>query len=277
MSWNRPQNLIQAAEAIRAADSVLLVCHVRPDGDALGSLLGLTLGLECLGKRVTPVSPDGVPELYRFLPGWERVVTTAGGEWDLAVGLDADGSDRLGAAEELVLRQSVVLDLDHHSGAERYGTIQLVDPTAAATAELVYLLLTELGVELDPRTAECLMAGLLTDTGSFRFSNTSERAFAVAARLRAAGATPGRTYEAVYGRRSFGATRLLGRLLDRAGQCQNGRIVHSWLSAADFQECGAVGADTEGFVDQLRMVAGAQVVLFFREETPGEVRVSLRS
>src|SRR5687768_17503638 len=132
--------LREAAEEIRQADSVLLACHVRPDADALGSLLGMLHGLELLGKRVTAVSPDGVPPVYRFLPGWERIVRTAEGARDLGIGLDADGSDRLGAAESLVLAQPRVLDVDHHTG-EPYGHVRLVDPTAAATGELVYELL----------------------------------------------------------------------------------------------------------------------------------------
>src|SRR5687767_10624303 len=105
----RTATLREAATRIREADRVLLACHVRPDADALGSLLGLALGLEGLGKRVQAVSPDGVPELYRFLPSWERVRTLAEGPFDLGIGLDADGSDRLGSAEAAVLTCPVVI------------------------------------------------------------------------------------------------------------------------------------------------------------------------
>src|SRR6185503_11628114 len=114
------------------------------DADALGSLLGLMLGLEHLGKRVEAVSPDGVPKLYRFLPASERLHQRPKNKPDLAIGLDADGSDRLGAAESAVLAAPMVIDLDHHTGPDPYGHIQVVDRTAAATGELVYELLTEL-------------------------------------------------------------------------------------------------------------------------------------
>src|SRR5437763_899263 len=104
--------LKEAAAEIRKADRVLLACHVRPDADALGSLLGMLLGLEQLGKQAVAVSPDGVPSTYRFLPSWERIGAAASGSWDLAIGLDADGSDRLGAAEAAVTAQPRVLDVD---------------------------------------------------------------------------------------------------------------------------------------------------------------------
>lgn len=193
----------------------MLACHLRPDADALGSLLGLGAGLRRLGKDVTLVSPDGVPELYRFLPGWEQIVPGAMGEWELGIGLDADGSDRLGSAESLILAQPRVINLDHHTGPDPYGDIQVVDSSIAATGELVYLLLQELEIAPDAEIAACLMAAVLTDTGCFRFSNTTAETFRIAAALREAGATPGAVYDAVYGRRSFGATLLLGRLLSQ--------------------------------------------------------------
>src|SRR4051794_28496984 len=167
MTNTRKGLLREAAAEIRKANRILLACHVRPDADALGSLLGLLLGLEQLGKEALAVSPDGVPSAYRFLPSWARVVSSAAGEWDLAIGLDADGSDRLGAAEAVVAAQRRVLDVDHHTG-EPYGDVRLVDSTAAATGELVYELLLELGVAPTRAIAECLMAAVLTDTGSFR-------------------------------------------------------------------------------------------------------------
>lgn len=269
--------LRRAATALTSARRVLLACHVRPDADALGSLLGLALGLEALGKEVTALSPDGVPPLYRFLPSWERVQPSAAGSWDVAVGLDADGSDRLGPAEPLVLAQPVVINLDHHPSKPPYGHVVLVDPGAAATGELVFALLRELAAPLTPEVAACLMAALLTDTGSFRYPNVTPETFRIAAALREAGALPGIPYEAVYGTRSYAGTLLLGRLLAAARRSPCERLVWACLSAADFAAAGASTEETEGFVDQLRMVAGAEVAIFYREETGGQVRVSLRA
>lgn len=273
----RKERLQQAATQIRKANRVLLACHIRPDADALGSLLGLALALQRLGKEVQAVSSDGVPELYRFLPGWELVRTAPDGSFDLAIGLDADGSDRLGPCEAAVLAAPLTIDLDHHTGPDPYGQIQVVDPTAAATGELVFDLLTELDVPLDRDIATCLLAAILTDTGSFRFSNVTSDTFLKAAALVEAGAHPAPIHEAVYGTRPFAASCLLGRLLSTLERSEDGRIVWGFLSQQDFRETGTTTEATEGFVDQVRQVAGSQVALFLREEANGEVRVSLRS
>jgi phosphoesterase RecJ-like protein len=277
MTNTRPERLKQAAAQIRQANRILLACHLGPDADALGSLLGLALGLTQLGKQVDALCQDGVPELYHFLPGWERVRTSAPGPWDLSIGMDADGSDRLGAVEALVLAQPFVIDLDHHTGPDPYGDLQVVDPTAAATGELVYALLTELGATVTPEIATCLLAAILTDTGSFRFTNVTPDTFRIAGELVSAGARPAPIYDAVYGSRPFAATRLLGRLLENMDRSADGRIVWAGLSQSDFQRIGLDMDATEGFVDQLRMVEGAEVALFLREQPDGAVRVSMRS
>lgn len=273
----RQERLAEAAAAIRKANSIVLACHVRPDADALGSLIGLQLGLQQLGKDVQAVSPDGVPAAYRFLPAWEGVSDTASGSFDLGIGLDADGSDRLGAAEPVILAQPVVIDLDHHTGPDPFGQIRVVDPTAAATGELVYELLRELEVRITPEIAANLQAALVTDTGSFRFSNVTANVLRIAADLVEAGGHPGPIYEAVYGTRPYQASRLLGRMLSTLQRSADERVVWGALSQADFAEFGLPTSETEGFVDQIRMVEGNQVALFLREETNGEIRVSLRS
>lgn len=277
MTSTRASLLSQAATEIRKATRIVLACHVRPDADALGSLLGLMLALEQMGKAVTAVSPDGVPPSYRFLPGWERVRTAAEGYYDVGIGLDADGSDRLGSAEPIVLAQPVVIDIDHHTGPDPYGYVQVVDPSAAATGELVYQLLKELRVNLTREIAVCLMAAVLTDTGSFRFTNVNQETFHIAAELVAAGAHPSPIYEAVYESRPFAASRLLGRLLSSLQCSEDGRIVWAGLSLRDFTDLGLGTDATEGFVDQIRAVEGGEVALFFREEADGQIRVSLRS
>ena len=201
MSNGRKELLAKAATEIRKANSLLLACHIRPDADALGSLLGLKHGLEQLGKSVQAISPDGVPSLYRFLPGWEEVRTAAASPVELAIGLDADGSDRLGSAEATVLAAPVVIDIDHHTGPDPFGQVQVVDRTAAATGELVLNLLQELGVTVTPQIACCLMAAILTDTGSFRFSNVTAATFQAASLLVEAGARPAEINDDVYGTR----------------------------------------------------------------------------
>lgn len=267
----------QAAAAIRTAHSILVACHVRPDGDALGSLLALGTGCESLGKSVAMVSVDGVPESYRFLPGWHRIRTDPSGAFDLAVGVDADGSSRLGAAEAAVFAAPQIIDIDHHTGPAPFGGIHVVDPTAAATGELVLQLLDELGVLLTEEIAVALMTAILTDTGSFRFSNVSPATMAAAGRLVAAGARPGPIYEAVYERKPLAALKIAGRALDGIHAEKGGALVWTALSQADFRAAGATDEHTDGIVGQLQGAEGARVVILFREEPNGEVRASLRA
>lgn len=275
-----PPSVEQAAAAIRAAERVLIATHVNPDGDAIGSLCGLALACERLGKLATRLSADGVPELYAGVPSANRVVTavpSGSAPFDLGIGVDADGSDRLGGAEAAILACPTVIDLDHHTGPERYGTVQLIDPTAAATGELVFLLVRELGLPLDREIAACLMIALVTDTGSFRFTNVTPRTLRIAAELMEAGAHPAPVAEQVYGQRSVGATRLFGRALERLDCGPSGRIIWSALSQDDFRETGARPDETDGIINELRAVRGADLAVLLREEADGEVRVSFRA
>jgi phosphoesterase RecJ-like protein len=269
--------LSQAAAAVRRSSRILIACHVRPDGDALGSLLALGKGCKSLGKQVTMVSPDGVPPAYHFLPSWEEIRTDATGGFDLAISVDADGSARLGSAEPAVLGAPFVIDLDHHVGPRPFGDLAIVDSGAAATGELVLALLDELVIEVTEEMARCLMAAILTDTGSFRFSNVTPRTMRLAARLIEAGASPGPIYEAVYERKPVAALRIAGRALADLESEAEGELVWAALSLADFAAAGATEEDTDGIVGTLQSTAGARVAILFREEPGGEVRVSLRS
>jgi bifunctional oligoribonuclease and PAP phosphatase NrnA len=270
---------LAAAAAIRAARSIVITTHVNPDGDAIGSMCGLGLICERLGKRVTRVSVDGVPEFYTLLPSAERVVRSADGfgPFDLGIGVDADGSDRLGEAEATILACPTVIDIDHHTGPDRYGTIQLIDPTAAATAEIVYDLGRVLEVPLDREIAECLMMALVTDTGAFRFPSVKPRTLRIATALMEAGAHPAPMAERVYGQRSPAATRLFGRALAKMEMLPCGRVVWSALSQNDFRETGARADETDGIINELRAVRGADLAMLLREEPDGVVRVSFRA
>jgi phosphoesterase RecJ-like protein len=289
-SLRRP--VAEAAAAIQAARQIVIATHVNPDGDALGSLCALALACERLGKEAARVSVDGVPAMYRGLPSFDRVVTAVpAGPFDLGIGVDADGADRLGAAEPALLACPAVIDIDHHTGADRYGTIQLIDPTAAATGELVFDLIRALDVPLDPEIAECLMMAIVTDTGSFRFPSVKPRTLRIAAELVEAGAHPAPIVEQVYGQRSPGATRLFGRALERMGtgpltgepgtgaqRRQGGiRFVWSALTQKDFRETGAREDETDGIINELRAVKGADLAMLLRESQDGQIRVSFRA
>ncbi len=273
----------RATEAICAAQRIVLACHVNPDGDTLGCVLALAHALRALGKEVTALSSDGVPDIYRWMPGVEWIETsTTRRDFDLAIVCDAGALDRVGrAVQSAIAAAPCLIDIDHHVTEGVFGDIQVVDATAAATAELVWQVLRALGVATgrDLATQEvavCLMAGIITDTGSFRFLNVTPRTFLLAARLQRLGALPAPIAENVFENRSFASLKLMGRALDSLQTTPDGRIAWAHVTARDFEELGATDAETEGIVTQVRAVKDALVGILFREIPGRKVRISLR-
>lgn len=273
------ETLTDAATAIRVSQTIVLACHVNPDGDALGSMLGLALALLPLGKTLTCLSEDGVPEILKFLPGAERVQrATDTASFDLALVVDSGDLPRVGSTiQPMVGRARRVVDIDHHVTAGAFGDIRVLDARAASTAEIVYALLRTLEVPLTPEIATCLFTGIITDTGSFRFQNVTPNTLTVAAALLEAGAPPAFISEHVFENRTFAATLLLGYALASLQKTAHGGIVWAHITAADFARAGAIDQDTEGIVSNVRGVRDAEVGILFREMAGGGVRVSLRS
>lgn len=273
------QPLSDAAAAIKESQSIVLGCHVNPDGDALGSMLGLALALVPLGKELFCLSQDGVPDILRFLPGTERVVqTTDVPAFDLALVVDSGELARVGdTIKPLIARARRIVDIDHHVTAGAFGDIRVLDAHAASTAEIVYALLQTLEVPITPEIATCLFTGIITDTGSFRFQNVTPNTLRVAAKLLEAGAPPAHISENVFENRTFAATRLLGQALSALAQTPDGKIIWTHITLQDFQALGATDQDTEGVVNYVRGVRGAEVGILFREMSASNIRVSLRA
>lgn len=272
------EQMDDAVAALLDARETALVCHINPDGDTLGSMLALALGLEQKQRRATLLSADGVPAIYHFLPTMERIEReTERRDFDLAVVLDAGDLSRIGNNRETVLATPRVIDIDHHVTAGVFGEIRLLDATAAATGEIVYDLLVALGCEITTPIAECLLCALLTDTGSFRFRNVTPRTMEIGAELIRRGAQPDPIAEHVFENKPFAAQKLLGRALDSMRRTPDGRIVWAHVTQADFAEFGVGDEATEGVVGAVRAVQGAEVAIFLREMPTGRLRVSLRS
>lgn len=272
------EQMTDAIAAIAGAKRIVMACHISPDGDALGSLLGLGLGLRASGKDVTLLSADGVPETLAFLPESGTVQTvTDRRDFDLAIVVDSGDMTRIGNARAAIESAPVLMDIDHHVTGAPFGTIRLIDGDAAATAEIVFDLLISLGLEITVPVAENLLCGILTDTGSFRFRNTTPRTFQVASALTAIGASPNPIAEAVFENRSFASQKILGRALQNMKISPDGKVVWSAVTQSDFADTGASDTDTDGVSSQLQAVRGAKVALFLREANPGSWRVSLRS
>lgn len=277
---------VAAVRAVPAAGRVLLVCHVNPDGDALGSMLGFALGLRWLGLRqvqATFPGPPQLPEPLRGLPGEQLLVPAAEAvaDPDLLISFDAASESRLGELADRLTTAGSTLVLDHHASNPGFGAINLVDPRAAATAVLVDELLNRLGVPLDAEIAECLYVALTTDTGSFRYAATTAAVHRFAARLLATGIRPGEISRRVFDTRPFGAVRLYAEVLGRAqlepAAAGGHGLVWTWASQEDLARHGQPAYVLEALIDSVRCTAEADVSCVVKQTADGEWAVSLRS
>ncbi|MBE0476833.1 MAG: DHH family phosphoesterase [Coriobacteriia bacterium] len=272
-------DLTAAAALLRGAPSVVCASHVRPDGDAVGSVLALVHALRETRTAAVPTLADErpAPATYAFLPGFEGYIPAA--DLDppaVFVSLDAPNLDRLGVAERLAAGADARLVIDHHPDNRRFGTVNLVDADAPASACIVWRLLPHLGVKPNPDIATCLYTALLTDTGRFAYGNTTPAAFRAAAEMLEIGVDAAWVARNVYESRSPGALTITGRALDRLTVTNRGHVAYSWIDDRDFSETGALPEETEHLVDMLRMLGGVDVVVFVRDRG-GELRVNLRA
>lgn len=266
----------EAAATLLGAQNIALACHVNPDGDALGSMLGLAIALEALGKNVTRLCQDPVPPNYQFMPTAHLVAKAPTTNWraDVGVGLDCDAEHRLGSIAPFILKAPKVIDIDHHTGSGPFGDIRVLESQASSASQVVYDLLPFLGAPVSTEIATCLLAGMIFDTGAFRYSNTSPSTFAAAAALVAAGADPDVIHQRMFDDRPFSNVKLLGRALSNA--LTDGDVAWSALTRKDFRETGAEETETEGVVNNLMAIRGVRAAALFRETGHG-VKVSLRS
>lgn len=267
----------QVAETLRAYPACLICTHVNPEGDAIGAMLALAMALEQHGVQVTCYDRDGVPEICRFLPTWERVVRELPAETPpLVVFVDADRLERCGVDPAQVAGARAIVRIDHHTGGSDGLTTALVDTSAAATGEIMAELLPLLDTRMTPEIATCLHAAIMVDTGRFSYTNTTPRTHRIAAELVAAGADVPTIVEWTWGRARYGALRLLGCALNRLQVTADGRIAWSMLRDEDFCAVAANAEDTEGIIDHIRSTRDSELAALFSEKR-GVVRVSLRS
>jgi phosphoesterase RecJ-like protein len=269
------------ADAIRSHDRILLVTHENPDGDALGSILALQLALEQLGKdSVMYLYGDApLPTEYSFMPLAE-LQRRLPDDWRerVLIAVDCANETRIGPDPEPLQGAPLVLDIDHHHDNTRFGQINLIVPNASSTGEVLRDVFAELGVELTPEIAEALYIALVTDTGRFQYSNTTAKALRLAAELVEAGADVHQIFRRVYETVQFAKLKLLARALERAQIYDGGRLVVSYLLRSDFTDIGAAEAYSEGIIDSLRAVEGADMAALIREPRDGPARrVSLRA
>ncbi|WP_020675939.1 DHH family phosphoesterase [Geopsychrobacter electrodiphilus] len=254
-----------------------LVCaHSSPDGDAIGSTLGLMLGLEKLGKEVVAYNADGVPDTLRFLPGADRLVTDLSDQpaFDCVFVLDAGDLKR--TIDPVAERAPVLVNIDHHPGST-FGTICYLDVTAAATAVMIYRLFKACNLTLDTDIALALYTGLLSDTGSFRYSNSNAEAFAVGGELVAFGINPWDVASALYESQPPERMKLLSLVLATLHISTDHKYASVAMSLDMLQEAGALPEHSESFVNYPRAISGVEVAVFFRQVDPTKVKLSFRS
>jgi phosphoesterase RecJ-like protein len=276
-------DLKAVADAVREQGRFLLTTHENPDGDALGSLLAAKLSLDQLGKdSVMYLSGEApLPAEYKFMPLEDlRRRLPEDVEQRVLFALDCANESRLGQGQEAIERAVLVLNVDHHHDNSRFGNVNVVIADASSTGEIVRDLVSELGVELTPEIAESIYIALVTDTGRFQYANTTPKALRLAAELVEAGADVHRVFQSIYESVQLAKLKLLARALERAEVYEGGGIVVSYLLKTDFAEVGAAEPYSEGIIDFLRAVEGAEMAALIREPpAPGRParRVSLRS
>lgn len=272
----------EAVAAVRAARRVALACHVGPDGDALGSLLALGLGLRAMGVAAVGSYGDDpfvIPRQYRFLPGQDLLVPPRDFPLDpeVLVTFDCGSADRLGSLEASAKGAARVVVVDHHAMGAPFGDVRLVEPEAAASAVVVYELLRRLEVSLDADIATCLYTGIVTDTGSFKYRNTTPAIHRIAAELLGFGIEHDVIVREVYDTHPVGFLRIAGAALSRAELVEGASLIWTWIDRGDLERAG-VGLDaTDGLIDLVRTAETADVACVLKQLDDGRYKVSLRS
>jgi phosphoesterase RecJ-like protein len=271
--------LKDAADYIRAHDDFLILTHVNPDGDALGSSLAAAHIVGQLGKTFTLVSDEPIPEKFRFLPLADRFRQPGDVQREFSHVLTFDCADRkrLGESGALATGNATILNVDHHATNDHFGTYNVVDTKAAATCEVVYRLARVLPVEIGKEMATCLYTGLLTDTGGFRYSNTTPETHRLAAELLSRGVEPYPIADRVFETITWPRLLLTREVLSTIERDDSGRIAWLCVPLEFLHRTGASEEDVEGLVNYARNIDGVEVGILFREVPGGKVKVSFRS
>lgn len=271
---SEPADLIAA---LQRCSRILISVHKNPDGDALGSQLALMLALEKSNKTVIAQNIDQVPEIYRFLPSSSRIKTgsTVEDRYDAIVVLDAD-PPRTGLFDGNY-PADIRVNIDHHITNPAEWPLTWLDPSASATGEMVYELIQRLGVSIDREIALCLYTAIFTDTGSFRYSNTTPKSMRISAELIEAGADPWLVTENVYESFAYRRIKLLGNVLSGVERSEDGRIAWVVVTEELFRRFGASAEDTDNFINFVRSTKGVEVAILFRQTAAAQYKISLRS
>ncbi len=269
--------LRQTADLIKKSRRIILACHMNPDGDAIGSLLALGLGLKQLEKIICMLCPDPVPQRYLTLPGAYSIQQQYQDQADLAISVDCGSIIQLSSLEDVFERSKRIIEIDHHLYRTRFGDVQLVDHSACSVGEIIYQLLLLLGIRLDKRIAECLMISTLVETSSFSRQDIKPTTFDFCSQLMQLGINFQNISERYYWRKKLCSVRLCGLCYERIIPRANQQLVWSMIGEQDYKKFKGSQADVDCVADEMMMIENVKVALLFREIRGNMLRVSLRS
>ncbi len=273
-----PKIIDRILETVREHKTFCIIGHVRPDGDCVGSQLGLALALKAAGKKVTCWNEDAIPPKYRFLdPDGLFEKPKPGKKFDCVIATDCASFERLGRAGKLSLNRKVLINIDHHESNPHYGDVNWVSAREPSCGELIYRLLKVARWPITKRIADCLFAAVSTDTGSFQYPTTRPGTFHTGAELVTRGADLAKICNEVYESYSLSRARLLKHVYTKFRLTANDHIAYLWLKQKDFTRTGAESNDTEGLIDHIRAIEPVVVACVFEEMEPNLTRISLRS
>jgi phosphoesterase RecJ-like protein len=273
-----PKIIDRIVEAIRENKTFCIVGHIRPDGDCVGSQLGLALALRAEGKKVTVWNEDEMPDKYAFLDP-EKLLQKPKPEqhFDCVISTDCASFERLGSVGACVTGRKLFINIDHHPSNTRYADLNWVSPREPSTGELIFRLLKCAKWPITKQIADCLFTAVSTDTGSFQYSTTRPGTFHVGAELVTRGANLAKICDEVYQSYPLSRARLLKHIYSNFKLTHDNQIAYFWLKKADFTRTGAESADSEGLIDHVRAIEPVVIACVFEEVDPELTRISLRS
>jgi phosphoesterase RecJ-like protein len=276
--------ITQIIDQLKKSQSILLVSHSNPDGDAIGALLATGLALKALHKDVHMYNGSTIPAVYRFLPSVQLIEQKVNNidDYDTVVVLDCGALERVGKMAPQISKARMVINIDHHVTNTRFGHMHLIDPNACATAELVYRIIKQLKIKISSHMAAAIYTGILTDTGSFRFSSTNQQAFAICTEMIGCGANPYEIAQHVYGHYSLGRIKLLNLALDSLEISPSGKLSIMSLSQDMMDITRTQEEDIDGIINYARRIEDVKVAALIHEVAGNgrerrQYHVSLRS
>jgi len=267
----------EVIELIRNSSDIAVLSHIMPDGDNIGSSLGLCNALNKINKNAVFILDDDVPEIYKFLKGANDVKKPEfKNDFELVIVLDCGDRARLGSCEKY-LEGKKVINIDHHMSNTEFGLYNIVDTAASATSELVYKLIKSMDIPLDKDICDCLYTGIVTDTGQFQYSNTTDLTHEITADLIKHGVEAAKLYKAIYQNNSKAKMKLIGKAISSMKFYHRDKIASMVLTQEAFESIGAKDEDADGIINFARDIAGVEVALLLKEANDGRVKIGFRS